>query len=67
MSTAWLLLPGSSWQRHSTEATREARGAKPSKAKVALTRALRARHALPPEVAEKAAYLAALQPRAQRA
>ena len=36
----------------------------------ALTRALRARCARPPEVAEKAysaAYLAALQPRAQRA
>ena len=37
----------------------------------ALTRALRARRARPPEVAEevaeKVAYLAALQPRAQRA
>ena len=33
---------------------------------LALTRALRARRARPPEVAEKA-YLAALQPRAQRA
>ena len=35
--------------------------------RVALTRALRARRARPPEVPEKAPYLAAKQPRAQRA
>ena len=34
---------------------------------VTLTRALRARRARPPEAPEKAPYLAALQPRAQRA
>ena len=37
------------------------------RARLTLTRALCARRARPPEVPEKAAYLAALQPRAQRA